>query len=677
MRSAVVASLLIVCLLPSATARAIDCDTLPPPAVVTLDSVATFQFGNLGGSDCWGWEGPDGTEYAIMGTDAGVSIVNATTLEFIQTVPGPMDGICGGVSWRDMVTYDHYCLCVSECTGTNQGMMIIDLQYLPDSVHFVKSYYTSGNQRSHNMCVDTATGYAYVMNSGGSGIRIISLADPENPVDVGFVPTGGLHDMYARNDTVWVAEANQHSFSIWDVSNKTAPVEIVSVGIPDAGYVHNIWPTLDGKHCVTTEETAEQTVKVWDVSNLQNVKMVSEFLAPSMLAHNAHVIGDYVVMSHYTSGVRIVDISVPECPREVAFFDTYTNSEGPSYDGAWGAFPFTRSGKVYASNGDGRLFILQSNLQIIDYAAGPTVGEPPLTVNFDDASFAPITDWSWDFGDGSNAAGPTAQHTYTNPGVYTVDMTVTIDGAPVVKSKPGLVAVISDTVNAVDTTLEADQFAVWDLYMTNNVPIDEITLPIRMTNVPTVMYLDSISFIGTRLEYFEKKQILINNPYNGQIVIRRVANNGGGSPPLAPGTGVIAKAYVRTRDTAVPGDTVHFGMEPVTIFDLECVTYGTSFKPEFNGATMTVTSCACESHGDVEDDGVLDAVDLNSLIDHVFFGLGQPIQDASCPHVDRGDVNCDGFDDAIDVNYMIEAVFFNGPPACDPCACSPYPSSCP
>ena len=118
-------------------------------------------------------------------------------------------------------------------------------------------------------------------------------------------------------------------------------------------------------------------------------------------------------------------------------------------------------------------------------------------------------------------------------------------------------------------------------------------------------------------------------------------------------------------------------MSPLGVWDLEAVTFTTPFKPEFNGATMTITECVCPAHGDVAPNGFLDAVDLNTLIDYVFFGGASPIQDPGCPHVDRGDMNCDGFDDAIDINAMIEAVFFNGPGPCDPCACSPYPSSCP
>ena len=43
-------------------------------------------------------------------------------------------------------------------------------------------------------------------------------------VHVGFVNTGGIHDVYARNDTVYVAEGYSSSYSIYDVTNKNNAV---------------------------------------------------------------------------------------------------------------------------------------------------------------------------------------------------------------------------------------------------------------------------------------------------------------------------------------------------------------------------------------------------------------------------------------------------------------------
>ncbi|MBI2929695.1 MAG: S8 family serine peptidase [Verrucomicrobia bacterium] len=62
---------------------------------------------------------------------------------------------------------------------------------------------------------------------------------------------------------------------------------------------------------------------------------------------------------------------------------------------------------------------------VADFAASPTAGSPPLTVNFTDQSQGAITSWSWDFGDGSAAS--TAQnpsHVFDREGNFTVTLTV-------------------------------------------------------------------------------------------------------------------------------------------------------------------------------------------------------------------------------------------------------------
>jgi len=57
------------------------------------------------------------------------------------------------------------------------------------------------------------------------------------------------------------------------------------------------------------------------------------------------------------------------------------------------------------------------------------VGTAPFTVEFDTLAYdntgssATITSWSWDFGDGGSSGSQHPNHTYANPGVYTVSLT--------------------------------------------------------------------------------------------------------------------------------------------------------------------------------------------------------------------------------------------------------------
>lgn len=65
---------------------------------------------------------------------------------------------------------------------------------------------------------------------------------------------------------------------------------------------------------------------------------------------------------------------------------------------------------------------------IADFSAAPTSGNAPLTVTFTDTSrpgTAPITQWAWEFGDGSLHSAQNPIHTYNIPGVYTVSLKVT------------------------------------------------------------------------------------------------------------------------------------------------------------------------------------------------------------------------------------------------------------
>ena len=312
-----------------------------------------------GGSDVWGYTAPDGEEYAIMGVLEGVAVVRASDLEVIGIIPGPQSN--DYYYHRDIKTYEHYAYVVNEMVGVNYGLMIIDLQYLPDSLRFVGSYVYPQNVRSHNLSIDTATGYAYIPKQNYSGFRIVSLADPENPEDINEVSTPNIHDVYAMNNIVYVSEGSNSSYSIWDVSDKINPVMMARIDVPNGGYAHNAWPTDDGKYLMTTEETVNKTVKMWDIQDMNNINLVGNYLGENNLAHNTHIMGDFAYISHYTVGVKIVDISDPGSPVEVAAYDTYGLHDDGSFYGCWGAYPFTTNGYVYASDLEGYLTVLYFN----------------------------------------------------------------------------------------------------------------------------------------------------------------------------------------------------------------------------------------------------------------------------------------------------------------------------
>jgi len=64
----------------------------------------------------------------------------------------------------------------------------------------------------------------------------------------------------------------------------------------------------------------------------------------------------------------------------------------------------------------------------VDFKGSPRAGYVPLSVTFTDLSIGTISNWSWDFGDGSTSSEENPTHTYTGMGLFTVNLTVCNEG---------------------------------------------------------------------------------------------------------------------------------------------------------------------------------------------------------------------------------------------------------
>ena len=90
--------------------------------------------------------------------------------------------------------------------------------------------------------------------------------------------------------------------------------------------------------------------------------------------------------------------------------------------------------------------------------------------------------------------------------------------------------------------------------------------------------------------------------------------------------------------------------------------FGFDFSIHYNGGPC---ACDCPYQGDFDGNGYIDALDLNALIEVLFFGGPEP-SDPYCG-VSRGDLNDDGYPDGLDLNYLIDYLNFGGPAPLDPC----------
>jgi hypothetical protein len=307
-------------------------------------------------------------------------------------------------------------------------------------------------------------------------------------------------------------------------------------------------------------------------------------------------------------------------------------------------------------------------------SGGTLIGPGPQTVQFDadtDSLFG-TTAWKWYFGDGDSSSAADPSHTY-DPGPYSVELKITTPHDVRQTLKKNHVILWADTIWMEDIEIPYDTGAFyWDVWATNKVPINDFTLPVILTNVPSTLALDSMSFIGCRTSYFEYKQLVFDNRGVGQVAYRMRADNGGGSAYLGAGSGLIARIWMHTTGNTGPNETVEVSVGPLGSQTYKTITLNSiSFVPPFNAATLTVRDlpCQCACHADPACDAAIDVVDVVVVVNEAFRG-GTTIVDSDCTHISRNDVDCDCAVSITDVVRVIDVAFRGGDPAlkfCNAC----------
>ncbi len=322
------------------------------------DWVSTNNAG-LKYNEAWGFV-HGGEEYAVIGSVNGAHIFRLTAtnkLEEVDFVPGAFQG---NVRHRDYHDYKGYLYAV--CDQAPSTLQIIDLSYLPDSVHLV---YDSDSliNTAHNVFIDSSSGLMYACNPPGTGMEVYSLADPLNPVMVwNHDLVDYVHDVYARNDSAYLACGNEGLW-VYDFSNPSAPVNLGSLTIyPEQGFNHSGWLSEDGKTYIMTDETEGKKLKVVDVSDLLDIKIHSVFGTEwwdRTIPHNVMFLDGIAYISYYNDGLQIYDIRDVKNPKQIGYYDTFLEENVKIFQGAWGIYAMLPSGRLIVTDRSTGLYLFQ------------------------------------------------------------------------------------------------------------------------------------------------------------------------------------------------------------------------------------------------------------------------------------------------------------------------------
>lgn len=394
-------------------------------------------------NDIWGYEAPDGKEYAIVGLRNGVSIVdvsNPDDVNQVAFVPGESS------TWRDIKTYGEYAYVVTDQNGTNEGLTVINLQNLPISVDF--SHWTPNLddlgilRRCHNIYIDEF-GYAYLagcnINNGGM-LFIDVFTTPGVPAFAGAAPNRYAHDVYVRDNKMYSSELTRGRMAIYDVTDK---LDVIELGVQQTPFqfTHNIWLSEDGNVAFTTDERGNAPVAAYDVSDPTDIQELDQYrptitLGSDVIPHNVHVWQDWLIISYYTDGGIIVDASRPDNLVEVGNFDTFFGG-GAGFEGVWGAYPFLPSGIVLLSDIGNGLYVLEADYvraaflegRVTDAATGAQISGAEVIIQATEANVN-YSRLDGTYGTGIATAG-TYQVRFFKPGYEVLVTNATIENGEV------------------------------------------------------------------------------------------------------------------------------------------------------------------------------------------------------------------------------------------------------
>jgi len=332
---------------------------------VTLESNTTMP-GNARSADIWGYVDTSGLEYAVIGVNNGFriySLEDPTDPMLRAFIPGD------ATDWRDMKSYGNYIYGVQDVSG-NDGLAIIDMSGAPTNIThtfwsptLTVDGVTADLEQCHNLYI-TDDGYGLLVgtNIASGGVIILDLfTTPGTPIHIGESDPRYAHDVYARGDFMYTSEIYAGDVAIYDISDPTAPTFVANQETGRA-FTHNAWLSDDGNTVFTTDERSNAYTESYDISDVNDIKRLDRYRplatqGTGVIPHNVHVLDDYLVISHYTEGVVVVDAAQPDNLIRVGQYDTYTGSQ-TGFRGCWGAYPFLPSGLLLASDINSGLYVL-------------------------------------------------------------------------------------------------------------------------------------------------------------------------------------------------------------------------------------------------------------------------------------------------------------------------------
>ena len=296
----------------------------------------------------------------------------------------------------------------------------------------------------------------------------------------------------------------------------------------------------------------------------------------------------------------------------------------------------------------------------VDFESDAEYGWAPLDVNFTASSELTVDTWSWDFDDGHSAFIQSPTHTFTEPGLYTVNLEIVAEGKTI--NRKNYIAALADTLYAPGFTfLSGSTILEVEIHAANAIPVDYFYIPIEYSAEFSLVY-DSFNTIGCRTEYFDNVQEMHSDPSNDRLYIYTGLQSHS-LPLLEPGCGPVLKLYFTIPSLIDPDKSASINVDgyPTAFLDklpfFGCPFISDEYAPAAKEGIISILAC-----GDVDLSKSVNILDVVYIINSIYKSGPAP------EPVEVADVNNDDAVNILDIVYLINFIYKNGPePVCPQC----------
>ncbi len=162
--------------------------------------------------------------------------------------------------------------------------------------------------------IEIAGQFAYVADYA-SGLRIISLENPQTPFEIGFYKSScRINDVAIKGNYAFLG-SESFGVRVLDISDPASPKQVSTF---ETGQTSMNTLEIVGDFLYIADGFSG--MKIFNISNPLSLTLVKEF-ATQHKAMDIFIQGDYAFVADYFKGLRIININDPANPEEIGFYE--------------------------------------------------------------------------------------------------------------------------------------------------------------------------------------------------------------------------------------------------------------------------------------------------------------------------------------------------------------------